>query len=68
MCADFDHRLALDFGVGVRMSRIEIDQVLCTCLISILSEDVTVVERKLERAIQFLWCRRTSGDLYVNRS
>src|SRR5713226_557778 len=60
--------MALYLGVGVRMSRIEIDQVLRTCLISILIEDVTLLERKLERSIQFLRWRRAVRDLCVNRS
>ena len=50
------------------MSRIEIDQVLCLGLISILTEDVTLSERKLERSIQFLRWRRTVRDPYVNCS
>ena len=60
--------MALYLGVGVRMSRIEIGQVLCARLISILIEDVTLLERKLERSIQFLRWRRAVRDIYVNRS
>src|SRR6266446_7340439 len=60
--------MALYLGVGVRMSRIEIGQVLCACLISSLIEDVTLLERKLERSIQFLRWRRAVRDIYVNRS
>src|SRR6266478_6701263 len=59
--------MALYLGVGVRVSRIEIDQVLCACLINILIEDVALLERKFERSIQFLWWRRAVRDLYVNR-
>src|ERR1700756_3354960 len=50
------------------MSRIEIDQLLCTSLISILIEDVTLLERKLERSIKFFWWRRFARDLNLNRS
>ena len=60
--------MALYFRVGIRMRRIEIDQVLRTCLISILVEDIALVERKPERSIQFLRRRRAIRDLYVNRS
>ena len=55
-------------GVGERMSSIEIKQLLCTCLISILIEDVILIERRLERSIQFLRRRRAVCDPYVNRS
>src|SRR6266436_7881443 len=58
--------MALYLGVGVRVSRIEIDQVLCACLINILLEDVALLERKFERSIQFLRWRRAVRDLYVN--
>src|SRR6266851_658439 len=60
--------MALYLGMGVRMSRIEIDQVLRASLISILIEDVTLIERKPERSIQFLRWRRAVRDLYINRS
>src|SRR6266852_5035038 len=60
--------MALYLGVGVRVSRIEIDQVLCACLINILIEDVALLERKFERSIQFLRWRRAVRDPYVNRS
>ena len=60
--------MAPHLGVGERMSRIEIKQVLCACLISILIEDIILIERKLERAIQFLRRRRAVRDFYVNRS
>src|SRR5712691_10953416 len=60
--------MALYLGVGVRVSRIEIDQVLCAGLINILIEDVALLERKFERSIQFLRWRRAVRDPYVNRS
>src|SRR6266446_3273963 len=60
--------MALYLGVGVRMSRIEIEQVLCACLISVLIEGVTLLQRKLERSIQFLRWTRSVRDLCVNRS
>src|SRR5712692_6435497 len=60
--------IALYLGVGVRVSRIEIDQVLCACVINILIEDVALLERKFERSIQFLRSRRAVRDPYVNRS
>src|SRR3984893_1878370 len=59
--------MALYLGAGVRMSRIEIEQVLCGCLISVLIESVTLLERKLERTIQFLRRRSPVADLYVDR-
>src|SRR6266446_6732197 len=58
--------MALHLDVSVRMGCIEIDQVLCTCLISILVEDVTPLQWKLERSIQSLRWRRAVRDLYVN--
>src|SRR5260370_24380040 len=60
--------MALYLGVGVRVSRIEIDQVLRACRINILIEDVALLERKFERSIQFLRWRRAVRDPYVNRS
>src|SRR6266851_7726933 len=58
--------MALHLDVSVRMGCIEIDQVLCTCLISILVEDVTPLQWKLERSIQSLRWRKAVRDLYVN--
>src|SRR5712692_8884438 len=59
--------MALHLDVSVRMGCIEIDQVLCTRHIGILVEDVTLLQWKLERSIQFLRWRRAVRDLYVNR-
>src|SRR5260370_37553417 len=60
--------MALYLGVGVRMSRIEIDQVLRACRINILIEDVALLERKFQRSIQFLRWRSAVRDPYGNRS